>query len=231
MNACRTKGWRELRRLYTARLVEEAGRGLVDPDILPLLVSLNTCSRLVTTSSCSGRIVVIAAPEPGDKRGSRFLGRWHRRISGRELREALLQWAGSARFVWASAQPPILSLYTCSLDTAELVVEAAHRAGFKYSCYHGRDVYHVRVLGTSRIDVPIIYNGERLIGDDKYDTLAGMLNEYLYLGKVVLDRFRRSVTSLLAAACHQGAGDGEATLTRAPGGEGHRPLRRGPHTC
>ena len=212
-----------------ARLAEEAGQGLVDPDILPILVSLNACEHIITTSSCSGRIVVIAAPEPGDKRGSRLLGRWHRRVRVQELQEALQR--GTGRFVWASAQPPILSLHTCSLHTAELVVRAAHRSGFKYSCYHGSGIYHVRVLGTNRIDIPIVYNGRYLLRDDAYSTIAEMLNEYLYLGKVVLGKLRRNVTSLLASGCHDWAVDGEATLSRAPSSEDHRPLQHGPLDC
>ena len=229
VNACKTERWKTLRQRYIARLVEEAGQGLVDPDILPILVSLNTCSRIVTTSSCSGRIVVITAPEPGDKRGSRFLGRWHRRVSVQELEEALQRATG--RFVWASAQPPILSLYTCDLSMAELVVNAAHRSGFKYSCYHGSGIYHVRILGTSRIDVPVAYKGKQLLKDNTYNTIAELLNEYLYLGKVMLDKFRRNVTSLLASSCHDRAVDGEVTLSRAPGREDHRPLQHGPAHC
>ena len=207
--------WKLLRRRYISRLLKEAGQGVVDPDILTILVKLNSCKHIVTTSSCSGRIVLIAAPNPKDKYAGTIVAKWHRPIKFNEFIHAVNSSKSlGAKFVWVSVQPPILTLYTCSVGCARQIVRATSLAGFKYSCYatSANNFLHVRVIGTTRIDIPLFYKGEKLVNN--YELIVDLLNEYIYFAKQSLERLKRILATLLATSCRAHEEYDEATLSR-----------------
>ncbi len=200
-------GWRQLRSRLLSRLRADLADGLVDPDMIDLLVSMNSCSKYVTSSSCSGRIAVIAAEEPGDKLRGGVVARWHRRVGLDELLHALR--LASTRHVWVSVQPPMLNVYVCNFETALEAVRVFHRAGFKYASVRptGSGYPLVQIMSTERIDVPVIYNGRVVVNLD--ESLVRLLNEFLALGKAKLDRMKRAASALLASTC----GYEDATLS------------------
>lgn len=196
---CGSHEWRRLRLRLLARLEDDLGEGLVDEDIVPILRLLNSSECIATSSSCSGRIAVFAAPSPGDKARGGIVAKWHRRVEPRELMEAVEEALRGlpGGFVWASAQPVVLALHACSQEAAEAVVRAAVRAGFKYTGYRLGSIgdYYVTVQGVERIDVPLRVGGVEVpIG---YDALASLLNTYLSLAKAKLERLHRSLAAEL----------------------------------
>jgi len=50
--------------------------GEVDEKALPIIEKLNGVEEFFTTSSCSGRIVILEVPSLGKKVDARFLGKW-----------------------------------------------------------------------------------------------------------------------------------------------------------
>ncbi len=203
-STCSSEQWRQLRSRLVSRLSSEASRGLVDPDILPVLEALNSVPCIVTSSSCSGRIAVFSAPSPGDKRRGGIVAKWHRRVTVKELREATR--LASGRFAWVSAQPVILAFHSCSLAAAQALVEAAEAAGFKYAGYRFTHVsYYGIIKGAERVDLPLEAVSAMGLGQ-----AAALLNEYLTLTKARLERLKRAVASVLPVL--SGACD-EATLS------------------
>ena len=213
---CSTAEWATLRKRYLDRLANDIRRGLVDNDIVDLLNMLNSVDCIVTTSSCSGRIAVFAAPSPGDKRLGGIVRSWHRRIGVDEFYAATSMALNKGyKFVWASAQPVILALYTCNEIIAKLVVDIAASAGFKYAFYRRTsNKYYVLILGVERIDIPISIGGKQVIplGNDNLHIIVDTLNTYLTLAKSKLQRLKRAVAVSIPAlmgSCE------EATLHRA----------------
>ena len=214
-DSCGSPEWRRLRGRLLTRLARDAGEGLVDSDILDVLVSVNSCPLLATSSSCSGRIALIAAPAPGDKKRGGVVARWHRRVRPEELRSAAEEaLAGGHGFVWVSAQPVMLELYSCRLDVALEVVGAAVRLGFKYSGVRPsrNGFYVVHIASTERIDVPLRGPGGLMV--EPGEALAELLNSYLTLTKARLGRLRR-LAAVVAVLCGVGVAGEDATL---PGG-------------
>ncbi len=223
LRAMDTGDWCRLRDKYLSRLREDRRRGLVDPDIVDLLRILNGLTCLVTTSSCSGRIAVFAAPQPGDKRRGGIVVSWHRTVRLEEFSSALEEVAGrysGVAYMWVSAQPVILTMYAYGETIAREVVSLALRAGLKYTGYRRVDdrIFYIFVLGTERIDIPIMFRGVRLQLRENYSVLVEMLNSYLMLAKAKLERLKRMFSanySVLYTACRsegvECAGE-EATL-------------------
>ena len=186
-----------------SQLREEVARGLVDEEVVPVLELINRSFKYCyTTSSCSGRIVIIEAPEPGDKPGARLLGKWHRKVSGKEVAEALKQ-ARSRMLVWASAQGPLLHVACMDFESASTILRTGHLAGFKHSCIHvaygGRWVVELR--SAERIDIPIYFQGKRVVDDPLL--IAEVLNYYLGLGKSRIPRLLRALAVVLSGAADQ----------------------------
>ncbi len=147
-------------------------KGLVDPEVVPLLEAINKLPCAVTTSSCSGRIMVISVPEPGDKLGSTVLGKWHRTVSSQEVLDALGKWDGSGQ-VHLLVQPLLLHIRCMDIVTASELRNLANGNGLKFSTIRsvrtdpsGRIPdwgVVVEFLGTERIEVPLhIFNRESL---------------------------------------------------------------------
>ncbi len=190
--------WRRL-----SRLRRDVERGLVDEEMIPVIELVNQrLEYCYTTSSCSGRIVVIEAPEPGDKPGARILGKWHRRVEAQEVAEALKR-ASSKRLVWASAQGPLLHVACLEKEDARTILRAGHLAGFKYSCIHVAygERWIVELRSAERIDIPVYFRGRRVMEDSSL--LAEILNYYLGLGKVRIPRLVRALAAVLPDAVDQ----------------------------
>lgn len=193
------KQWAAERRRMLERLGRDMARGLVDPDIVDILDAINRREEFYTTSSCSGRIVVIAAPSPGDKPAARILGKWHRKITVDELRTALDKAPRKTYVVWASAQGPLIHIAARDMGSAAKLLEAGHLAGFKYSCIHvmGEDRHIVEIRSAERIDLPLVFQGRET--GLALDQATLILNYYLSLGKERLHRLRRVLALILGA--------------------------------
>jgi tRNA wybutosine-synthesizing protein 3 len=218
-STCDTPQWQRLRNQLLNRLKHDEEAGRVDSDILDVLHAINRYDLYVTSSSCSGRIAVFAAPTPEDKKRGGIVRSWHRPVTVDELKEALYEALSTSHsFVWVASQPPILALHTCSLTAANCVANMFAQNGFKYTGYRylpARRAYYMTVRGLARIDIPIRVAGQDVINidDDTVERLVFALNTYLTKAKYSLDRIRKAVREALAECPKRGD---EATLLRRP---------------
>lgn len=106
--------------------------GKVDKKILNLLNTINNIGAYYTTSSCSGRCIVLQLPSIGDKKNAMFLGKWHETFSVEQLNSALAK--RDSGLLFFLCQSPILHVVSKDLAWAELMIEAGLHAGFKNSC-------------------------------------------------------------------------------------------------
>jgi len=120
----------EKRRLWE-RLWEDLEIGYLDEDILPILIEFFARPKAYTSSSCSGRIVVIDADYPWEKDETMIIFKKHTPITVEEIKKIMRTPHQST--LWLSLQGPIYHVYVKDLDEAKEVLEIARRAGFKHS--------------------------------------------------------------------------------------------------
>jgi len=199
---CNSTNWINLRNKFLESLREAMTRHLIDEDIVDILVLLNSIPCIVTSSSCSGRIALFAANAPGDKKRGGIVAKWHKPITVDEFLQVLRR-AGldNYRFVWVSAQPLILALYTCSLSIANELLRMAERLGLKYSGMKIREKsIYIMILGTERVDIPLRVDNNVFIdlNDIKeISSIVDILNTYLVLAKRKLARLKRGLATSL----------------------------------
>ncbi len=127
--------WGNSRASALNRFKSHLEKGLVDSDIIELLKQLNEKECLFTTSSCSGRVVLIKGDDLLDKKGASLLHVWHDPSICRSEICSALDSVNKYGISWLSLQPPILHIVTRSRGLAEQIVKCGKSAGFKRSCY------------------------------------------------------------------------------------------------
>lgn len=168
----------------------------IDEDIIEILDEINRREEYYTTSSCSGRIVLISLPEAGAKKEAKFVAKWHRPVSFEELQNSLKIWADNmhrGEELWLLAQSPIIHVAAKDLSSAKQILKVAVAAGFKYSSIKSvsADRTVVEILSTERMDVPLGIDGE-IFCDERF------LRFVLERANFVLQRGKRKLEKLLS---------------------------------
>lgn len=155
---------RGFRAVTMASLKEALDEGRVDADVIPLLSSINIRPQWITTSSCSGRIQLIAPPSAGDKVGSVVLGKWHGTVGIEEVLRSLGKWDGTGE-LHLMVQPLLLHIRCLDLPSAVRIRNTGQEAGLKFSSIRsirldrdGNPInwgITVELLGTERAEIPL----------------------------------------------------------------------------
>lgn len=147
------RDWELARERALERLRDHASRGLVDHDIVGFLLEFNTKPCLFTTSSCSGRVVVLEGRDFFDKKGARILEAWH---DPGECRRRIQAYCGRTG-AWLSLQPPILHVVARDEGVARRLVSCGEAAGLRRSCYkpYRAGGYHVELAVGDKMHVPL----------------------------------------------------------------------------
>ena len=158
--------WEDLRRKHLERLEEAKKKGEVDIPIIPLLNLINNVPDLFTTSSCSGRIILLSTTEKEDKAGSFFHRKWHRPVTIEEVLEGIESFSGE--FLWFKMDPFILHVSSRTLDLAKKLVSTARVAGIKIAGIQviDKDRVHVEIRGIDSISTPVVWRSRKVADKD-----------------------------------------------------------------
>lgn len=135
-----------------AKTVDKSRQGSVDADIAPLLDLLNS-KGYETTSSCSGRIVLLKIPSAGDKKNAEWLYKTHETARADEL-VAVLRKSGAECYL---LQEPVIVHVNCpDIKKAGALLEAAGKAGLKHSGIISLKKFTVEIRGNERLETLLV---------------------------------------------------------------------------
>jgi tRNA wybutosine-synthesizing protein 3 len=167
--------------------------GDLDAELMPLLSAINELPDYYTTSSCSGRVVLMQSL--GGKGVDRFLAKWHRRASPGEVLAAIRPCEGT---VWFRYESPILHVMARTPEKAAEFLHACREAGFKRSGIQslkaGRNL--VEALSTERIDAPVMSDGAMAATEEYVRYLVGQAGLKYEAGRRKLERLSEAVAGL-----------------------------------
>ena len=185
----------------TLEKYERAKRnGKVDKDIIPLLEKINSLHNFYTTSSCSGRIVLLNIPEVGDKKGAKFLCKWHREADKKELLECLKKY--KENYLFFIMQSPIIHIVASNLEWADEMMKIALSCGFKYTSIkkvENKKIL-VEVLSTENLHIPIARDGKIMVDDEQLTFFLEMANKLLVRAKSKLKCLEEKISYLLSSS-------------------------------
>ncbi len=128
---------------------DKSKKGAIDEDIRPLLAVLNRRGHYETTSSCSGRIVLLDVPKTGDKQHAQWLYTAHTKADPDAIESVLRQ---QNHEIWFLQEPVILHVNCMTLADAERLLELAKSCGFKRSGIFSLKHFSVELQGTERME-------------------------------------------------------------------------------
>ena len=167
----------------------------LDLDIEEIINTINLNKEYFTSSSCSGRIVILELPEIGNKKEAKFLGKWHRDIEYNELIEATKH--AKSGMIWLLAQSPIIHVITNSYSLADNIIKIAINSGFKNSGYKStKNNIVVEICSTERLDSPIGNDGKLLISDEHLKFLLKTSNFIIKRSKIKLKKLKKNLKKL-----------------------------------
>lgn len=187
--------WKEEKKKFLDRLLEDIEIGYVDEDIIGLLKLFFKLPYAFTKSSCSGRITAVDAKFPWSRDGS-IVFKVHRPITEDELFKIISKPVKER--LWLNVQGPIIHVVAKDLDSAKKILELARKAGFKHSGILVLDEHPLVELTTGVRANILLKIGERLVIDPSPE-VVDIINEVLLEGKRRLRRLEEVLEEELSS--------------------------------
>ncbi len=147
-------------------------KGSVDKQVEGIISFLNSCPDYYTTSSCSGRISVLA-PGKTKRDETTWILKSHEPVEKGQLIKALSSLPKNK--VWLRMESLILHITSRDLDAAKLILQCAQDSGLKRSgLVLPFDAARILIEGHDKLSAPIAAEGKLLV-DNNY--LAHLLDE------------------------------------------------------
>ncbi len=162
--------------------VDKSSIGEWDKKIISLCDKINKSKNYYTTSSCSGRIVLMLDQEKKGK--GLFFAVSHDKISLLWLEKHLTFLSKKhKRLVKFKCEPPILHVVCRGLNSASELLEKAKKIGWKRSGINafGKNIV-LELNSTDKLEFPIINKGKILVSEDFLKLVVKQTNEKLKRG-------------------------------------------------
>ncbi|MBW2972930.1 hypothetical protein KY346_00900 [Candidatus Woesearchaeota archaeon] len=166
--------------------IDKSQKGEIDEDIQELVDLINSKEEYYTTSSCSGRIVVIEIPESGRKDESKWLLVKHGPATIEEIKDSLK----SDKDVWLKEEGMILHVCCKTIEDAEKLVNLAKNFGFKRTgMISVNKRFVVEIISTENVSTILAKNGKIIVSDEYIASLVEECNKKLEKNKEKIDKF------------------------------------------
>lgn len=181
--------------------LDQSKKGSVDEDIEHVVSFLNSCEQFFTTSSCSGRIIIIDGAAGGSdvhKQNCVWLFVSHHKCTSDDLTSGLSRSCGDAVLKF---EPFVLHIQCRMLEDAQLMHSVAINSGFKNSGLTvgktGKIILAVR--STHGLEVPLSHNGKLLVNGDYIQFLTQIANQKMEENLRRIQRFFQNLQTALSA--------------------------------
>ena len=133
--------------------IDKSRKGSIDSHIVDLIDKINELDYYYSTSSCSGRIVLLKEAESGRKDEAKWIFVSHELVDYKKINEAISK-IDDKKNIWFKFEPPIIHVACNKLESAQKLLDIA-RPLFKLSGIISTSKNIVEIRGTDRIDVPV----------------------------------------------------------------------------
>jgi tRNA wybutosine-synthesizing protein 3 len=166
-------------------------KGSWDSRIIDLCEGINLKEEYYTTSSCSGRVVLLL--DSREKRDDLFIFVSHDEISFEKLKEVLSGISGS-EMIYFKCDPVILHVACQTLEDAQNLIDIAVRdAGWKRCSVIGTGKrFVVELNSTGKLEFPI-YHNKILVDDDYLRLIVSEANKKLKSSWERIEKLHKSL--------------------------------------
>ncbi|MBB5252339.1 tRNA(Phe) 7-((3-amino-3-carboxypropyl)-4-demethylwyosine(37)-N(4))-methyltransferase [Sulfurisphaera ohwakuensis] len=175
------------------RVIRDKEIGYLDPDIFDTLEVFFKRRDTFTQSSCSGRITIIDAEMPWERKNSSVVFKNHLGITVTDLLETINK--GKVWNLWLVVQGPIFHVYTRTNEEAWDILKLARSVGFKHSGV--LTVNEKGVLVELRTGVKMVHLLKDNYDEKEANELVVIANKVLQKGKEKLRKLKEVVENSL----------------------------------
>lgn len=157
--------------------IDKSIKGSRDTAIIPLVDTINAHSDYFTTSSCSGRIVLLETSESFEKIETHWAF-----VSHDAVHESVWNYAeiSKAMHLWFRYEGAILHIACRNLRCAKLFVDLARNTGFKRTGIMSVGEHPIIELTSSEsMNAPLILNGSLVVHEQYVQFLVACANGML----------------------------------------------------
>ncbi|XP_041063845.1 tRNA wybutosine-synthesizing protein 3 homolog isoform X1 [Carcharodon carcharias] len=174
--------------------------GRVDPAISRLVDRLNLSERYCSTSSCSGRILLLGGSDQTEvqKQNCSWLFVTHQKCQKEDVIAGLQKAQDNAVFKF---EPFILHVQCRKLEDAQLLHSVAINSGFRNSgiTVGKKGKIMMAVRSTHCLEVPLCHQGIVLVSEEYIDYLVQVANQKMEENQKRIERFYTGLQSALSA--------------------------------
>ena len=157
--------------------LDKSKKGSIDKEILQLINKINSKEECYTTSSCSGRIVLLEK-KTGKKTDIKWLFKKHSKVNFMEFKKALTNI--SDYDAWFRFEPAILHIACKKIEDAQNLVDKARSLGFRRSGIQAtKRKIIIEISSSDILETVIAKNKNLLIADDYLKILIYEANKKL----------------------------------------------------
>lgn len=173
--------------------VDKSSIGGWDKRIKKLCDKINKSPFYYTTSSCSGRVVVIIDQEKKAKGLFEFVS--HDRVDSDKFWKYLPKEQAKLNLKFKQ-EPPIIHISCRTFYDANNLLEKARKAGWKKSgilSYSKKDRIIVELNGSCKMEFPLMKKGELLVDDNFLKVVIKRSNENLKKGWGLIKKLEKLI--------------------------------------
>jgi len=165
-----------------------------DSRIIGLCEKINKLPYYYTTSSCSGRVLLLK--DCKEKRDDLFVKVWHDKIKVGEVRE-MLESVKEKGIFYFKQEPCILHVACKDLESAQKIHDIAKEAGWKRcGIIASNKRFVVELNATPKLEFPIIDGGRILVEGGFLEVVVKEGNKRMGLSWECIKRFEEMVGKL-----------------------------------
>ena len=163
-----------------------------DEKIARLCNEINSLDNYYTTSSCSGRVVLMIEQE---KKGEGlFLFVYHGEISLEQIKEDLKLALKKKKHIKFKLEPCILHIVCRTLGDSQKLYDKAKLAGWKKSGIIGmKNGFVIELNSTERLEFPIIHENKIFVDDEFLKIVVDESNQKLKKSWIKIKRLEKSL--------------------------------------
>lgn len=182
---------------------DKSRKGSIDNKIKKLVNKINSLPDFYTTSSCSGRILLLAIPKSNKKNKIQYLFITHTKTKYNQIKKTIInnynnengKIAGND--VWFKVDPVILHVACKNLNNAKKFLNTVRDTGFRRSgiISIGKSKIIMELISTEKIDAIVAKKGKLLIDEDYFKILVKEGNKKLEKTWEKIDKLYNKLTS------------------------------------
>jgi tRNA wybutosine-synthesizing protein 3 len=172
--------------------LDQSKKGEIDKDILPLVNKINSLDDYYTTSTCSGRILLMYVPEDFKKNQVKWLFSSHNTIKYLDIKKTIDN--SKEEDIWFRQESAIIHIACKDINTASKLIEIAKQCGFKRSGIQAASKRIIlELVSTELIYLPIKKYNQLLVDEDYIKIIINEANKSLLRTKQKIKKLTSSL--------------------------------------